>query len=100
MQFSVEPENLRYRQPNMKAAALHECSRGTSAAADGHAKGDAAKGVEHAKVTRHSQSAASQTDQPVRRTNSRVTNTGLGDAPSLAKLNPAPSCERLQLVRI
>jgi hypothetical protein len=65
MQFSVEkkPENLRHRQPNVKAAALHECSLGTPAAADGHAKGDAAKGVEHAKVARHSQSAASQTDQ-------------------------------------
>ena len=83
----------------MKAAPLHECSL-TPGGPDDHAKGDAAKGVEHAKVTRHSQSAASQTDQASVKNPQQSNQYGARRRAHLAKLNPAPSRERMQLVRI
>jgi hypothetical protein len=62
-----------------KAAAAHEnAAKAYLAAADSHAKGDAAKCIEYAKVTQQrSQSAAKETDHVKREESAaEVTNTG------------------------
>jgi hypothetical protein len=64
----VPPRNIRRitmpTTEHKKAAALHDdAAKAHLLAADSHAKGDAAKGTEHAKVAQqHAQSAGKQTD--------------------------------------